>query len=87
MLPLIYGEKLDQPEGQVDQERWDFQFLPDSVVGCCLLFCLQMARPLGEVMEVGFWLLYIFLALIVISRRLRVFKLCCRDTQRKLWYP
>lgn len=38
MLPLIYGKKLDQPEGQVDQERWDFQFLPDSVVGFCLLF-------------------------------------------------
>lgn len=47
MLPLIYGKKLGQPEGQVDQERWDFQFLPDSVVGFCLLFCLQMAQPLG----------------------------------------
>lgn len=91
MLPLIYGKKLDQPEGQVDQERWDFQFLPDSVVGFCLLFflfvCLQIAWPLGEGMEVGFWLSYIFIALIVISSLLRVFKLCCRDTQRKLWYP
>lgn len=90
MLPLIYGKKLDQPEGRVDQDRWDFQFFScfyGGILFAFFFFYLQKAWPLGEGIEVLFWLSYIFIALIIISSLLRVFKLCCRDTQRKLWYP